>query len=57
MHIGGENPASFVDRYAERIGYYHVKDGSKGTFTELGRGTVDLPNAPAALRTNPDWLV
>jgi len=58
VHIGGENPVSFVERYAERVGYYHVKDGAKGSFTELGRGTVDLPNAlRAALRTNPDWLV
>lgn len=58
VHIGGEDPAEFIARYADRIGYYHVKDGAKGSFTELGRGTVDLPKAiQAALRTNPTWLV
>ncbi len=58
VHIGGESPAEFIARYAERIGYFHIKDGGKGRFTELGRGEVNLPDAVnAALRTHPSWLV
>jgi len=35
-----------------------VKDGGKGSFAELGKGTVDLQSAVrAALRTDPSWLV
>ncbi|NLC56311.1 MAG: sugar phosphate isomerase/epimerase [Armatimonadetes bacterium] len=58
VYIGGEDPAQFIHRYADRVGYYHVKDGSPGRFTDLGRGNVDLPAAlEAALRTDADWLV
>ena len=38
VHIGGEEPAQFIARYANRIGYYHIKDGDTGVFTELGQG-------------------
>lgn len=64
--VGGEDPAAFIQRYAGRCPYYHIKDGEwegdhpgKSTkFTELGRGRVDLPRAVgAALATNPDWLI
>lgn len=58
VHIGGEAPEDFIARYAQRIPYYHFKDGAPGTFAELGRGEVDLPAAKAAaLKTNPAWLV
>lgn len=58
VHIGREDPAQFITRYADRIAYFHVKDGGPGTFTELGRGSVDLPKAlRVALRTDTDWLV
>ncbi|MBI3947822.1 MAG: sugar phosphate isomerase/epimerase [Armatimonadetes bacterium] len=58
IHAGGEDPAAFIARYADRIAYYHVRDGNEGGVTELGRGKVDLPRAiEAARRTNPDWLV
>lgn len=58
VQIGGENPAEFITRYADRIGYFHLKDGAKGSFSELGRGTVDLEGAvKAALRISPSWLV
>jgi sugar phosphate isomerase/epimerase len=64
--VGGEDPAAFVQRYADRIPYFHIKDGQweaghpgKATrFTELGAGNVDLPAAiRAALKVNPEWLV
>lgn len=58
VHIGGEDPAEFIRRYADRIECYHAKDGAKGSFCELGAGTVPLPPAvQAALATNPEWLV
>lgn len=58
VHIGGERPEEFIARYADRIPYYHIKDGAPGKFTELGRGEVDLPAAVrAALSTGPEWLV
>jgi len=57
--IGGEDPAEFIERYHERAGYYHFKDGAPGpTFTELGRGTVDLVAArEAALKYGAQWIV
>jgi sugar phosphate isomerase/epimerase len=56
--MGGEEPSDFIGRYAERAGYYHFKDGAPGSFTELGRGTVDLRAcAQAALKAGVDWIV
>jgi sugar phosphate isomerase/epimerase len=64
--VGGEDPAAFIQRYADRIPYFHIKDGQweagrpgKATrFTELGAGNVDLPSAVrAALKVQPEWLV
>lgn len=58
VHIGGEAPAEFTQRYASRAPYYHFKDGGKGYFIELGQGEVDLKAAlKAALDTGPDWIV
>jgi sugar phosphate isomerase/epimerase len=65
--VGGENPAEFIDRYGDRVGYYHFKDGpytptgsvapKPYVFTELGRGTVDLKGAlAAAMRHDPVWI-
>lgn len=66
--VGGECPAEFIDRYGDRVGYYHFKDGPytpKGVvtpgpyqFAELGQGTVDLAGAlAAALRHDAQWIV
>jgi sugar phosphate isomerase/epimerase len=66
--VGGEKPAEFIERYSNRVGYYHFKDGpytptgsvapKPYAFTELGRGTVDLAAALAAARKfNPSWIV
>lgn len=56
--IGGEQPAEFIARYADRAPYYHFKDGAPGVFQELGQGQVDLKAATkAALATNPEWIV
>jgi sugar phosphate isomerase/epimerase len=66
--VGGESPAEFIDRYSDRVGYYHFKDGPYAAagsvtpgpyeFTELGKGTVDLASAlQAALKYDPTWIV
>jgi sugar phosphate isomerase/epimerase len=62
LHIGGEDPAQFIARYADRAGYYHFKDGAKTpdgeTFIELGQGEVDLAGARTeALRYPLDWII
>ncbi len=58
VHIGGEVPAEFIDRYNERAGYYHFKDGAPGPeFIELGQGEVDLVAArEAVMRYNASWI-
>ena len=57
--IGGEEPAEFIERYHDRAGYYHFKDGAPGpTFIELGQGEVDLVAArEAAMKYDPQWIV
>ena len=58
VHVGGEDPAAFIRRYANRGGYYHFKDGAPGSFTELGRGEVNLTAAKdAALEAGAVWIV
>lgn len=58
VHVGGEDPAAFIRRYANRGGYFHFKDGDIGSFTELGTGRVDLVGALAAARQiGTDWIV
>jgi sugar phosphate isomerase/epimerase len=58
VHIGGEEPAEFIRRYADRAAYFHLKDGRKGVFSELGRGEVDF-NAlwPEVQKVSPEWVV
>ncbi|MBI4553546.1 MAG: sugar phosphate isomerase/epimerase [Candidatus Latescibacteria bacterium] len=56
--VGGEDPAAFVRKYANRAGYFHFKDGAPGSFTELGRGKVDLKaSLAAALDVGADWII
>lgn len=62
VHIGGVNPAAFIAQYADRVGYYHFKDGHKTadgqTFIELGQGEVDLAGARAEAVKHPlDWII
>ncbi len=58
VHIGGEAPAEFIARYANRAPYFHFKDGAPGVFKELGQGEVDLRAAvKAALAAGPEWIV
>ncbi len=73
VHIGGEKPSQFIERYKDRCGYYHFKDAIvKGnppitawnairkaiTWTELDKGDVDLRSAyEAAKKHNLKYIV
>ncbi|GAB4462469.1 MAG: sugar phosphate isomerase/epimerase [Armatimonadaceae bacterium] len=65
LACGGQDPAAFVRQHRERAVYFHYKDGTfdpvaqqPQTFTELGRGQVDLKSAhKAVLELNPEWVV
>jgi len=39
---GGDDPASFLRRHKDRIGYLHLKDHDGTDWIELGRGKLDL---------------
>jgi len=70
---GGEDPAAFLQRYRDRVGYPHFKDlrylggeprpsgrlsREAATFVELGRGEVDLPAIWRVLAPlNLPWVV
>lgn len=62
---GGTDPAAFIIRHSDRAAYFHFKDGTFDpdtqkplTFTELGRGDVQLKSAiVAALAQKPEWIV
>lgn len=59
VHIGGEKPEEFIERYKDRCKYYHFKDAviegglpigweavkEAVTWTALGKGEVDLESA------------
>lgn len=63
--VGGHDPAQFVTQHADRAVYFHYKDGAFDpeaqknlTFTELGRGQVDLVAANKAVQAlSPEWIV
>lgn len=63
IHIGGESPAEFIERYKDRCGYYHFKDALvKGkdniVWTELGKGEVNLKAAyEVALKYNATYII
>jgi sugar phosphate isomerase/epimerase len=58
VHVGGEDPATFIKRYADRAAYFHFKDGRKGVFTELGLGDVDFDRLmPEVRAVSPEWIV
>jgi sugar phosphate isomerase/epimerase len=70
---GGRNPAAFIQKYRDRIGYPHLKDlryvgpeprrkgrleREEAEFVELGRGEVDFPSIWRALEPlNLPWVV
>lgn len=67
VYYGGKDPVAFIQRHADRAGYFHFKDGRKTTgadgkphpqFLELGTGDVDLKAAfAAAKQAGATWIV
>ena len=55
VYRGGEDPAAFLLRHADRIGYLHLKDtdAEQKQWKELGRGVLDWPSVMAAIRQMP----
>ncbi|MCL6458776.1 MAG: sugar phosphate isomerase/epimerase [Gorillibacterium sp.] len=48
IHMGGQTPVDYVNRYAGRIPLAHFKDFGEGTRdTEIGKGVVDLKSVLA----------
>jgi sugar phosphate isomerase/epimerase len=59
--VVGEDPQEVVDRFWDRVGYFHIKDWGDGKFVELGDGTLGI-DFPALLRHIQDrgftgWMV
>lgn len=46
----GGNPLAVLNRFALRVGYFHLKDTTADDWRELGRGDVDLPPLLAAVQ-------
>jgi len=58
VHHGGEDPAAFVRRYADRTAILHLKDMKEGTFAEVGQGVLDFPAILKAVAGKPvTWAV
>ena len=58
--VGGEDPASLIERYADRISMLHMKDMAVETeaFREIGEGDVDMQAcADAAREADVEWLI
>jgi sugar phosphate isomerase/epimerase len=46
---GGQNPAEFLRRHKDKVGYLHFKDTDKTQWHELGRGSLDWKSIMAVL--------
>ena len=63
LRYARQDPVTFLKRYAERIGYIHLKDGVLETeepnkFRELGRGDMNIPSIlQAIMGSKIKWLV
>ncbi|MCY0898648.1 MAG: sugar phosphate isomerase/epimerase [Firmicutes bacterium] len=55
-HVGlvGEDPVKQLRKYRDRLGYVHLKDWGRGSFTELGQGTIGL-DFQAILQELDQW--
>jgi inosose dehydratase len=59
--VVGEDPHEVVDRFWDRVGYFHIKDWGHGKFVELGDGTlgIDFPKLLRHIRDRgfTGWMV
>ena len=50
VKVGGQDPAAYVEKYADRLPVVHAKDfKADGTDAEIGKGAVDWDSALAAV--------
>lgn len=60
LAAGGGDPAAIIDRYADRLGYVHLKDYDPrtGGFVPLGEGVIDVDRViEAVVRSGyADWV-
>lgn len=56
---GGEDPAAYLKKHQDRIGYLHFKDFDDEGWCELGRGEMDFAPIMQVLPTMPGvrWVV
>ena len=64
LRFAGENPAAYLERYADRVKVVHLKDyvssdgAERPSFRPLGRGKVDIPAVvETARKLNAEWLI
>lgn len=50
---GGHDPAEFLRRHADRIGYLHLKDYNDAGWAALGQGVLDWPAVMSAVAELP----
>lgn len=58
IQVGGQDPATFLRKHADRIAYIHLKDGYPGDFREIGQGPLDWNAIWDALQQlkHVEWL-
>lgn len=56
---GGSNPATYLKKHQDRIGYLHFKDFDADGWTELGQGQVDIASVMQVLPDLPGirWVM
>lgn len=57
---GGEDPVTYLKKYAERSPLIHIKDMDKidGSFAAVGTGSIDLPGVISiAFNSIAEWLI
>ena len=60
IYAGGQDPVSYIKKYAGRVPQVHAKDYSKTTkfVIEIGRGELDFAKIAAAAReAKAEWLI
>ncbi len=55
---GGGNPPVVVERFFDRVGYFHIKDTTPDEWREVGHGDVNFPPLFELIQSRFDgWLV
>ena len=64
VDAGGEDPVAYIEKYADRLPFLHIKDRTKGPdhevcpFAEVGRGTLEWDSIfAAAASAGIEWYI